>query len=124
MAEVKSKAKKAATTTPEFRTEGRTLSKQRQRMVDNNGNLNLRPAPLDDTNSPTKVIKGGLRVPDPDAITERDVSKAPVGAKAEKSQQTLGEVGTAAQVANSGDGAKGQNDKKEKPEDKTGAPVV
>ena len=60
------KAKKAATN-PEFRTEGRALSKGRQRMVANNGNANLRPAPLDDTHAPTKIGPGGLRIPSPDA---------------------------------------------------------
>ena len=81
----------------DVRTEGRLLPTARQRQKDNGNNGKYRLTPQDDSKAPTKVIGGGLRVPDPDAVTERDVKKT-VPAKTE-AVKGLGDVGTAAQVA-------------------------
>lgn len=105
--EVKPKAKKAAAPNPEFRTEGRTLSKQRQRQVDNNGNAGLRPARLDDTHAPTKIGPGGLRVPDPDSIKPGDVSGGT------DTIPTRGDGGIAAQVATADGGGDDDNEPKD-----------
>lgn len=90
-------AAKSAVNPADAQTESRPLSTARQRQKDNNDNEKYRLTPQDDTNAPTKVISGGLRVPDPDAVILRDVSKT-VRTKTENAQGG-GEAGATAKVA-------------------------